>query len=302
MFRFSKEQRVFDIGGIKVGGQPCENPTVMIGSIFYKGDKCVLDEKTGLIDRERAKNLITNVEEISNKTGLPAMLDVVCSNSENARKYLEFVAEATKMPILIDCVSEEAALVGMEAAKELGIMDRTILNSINPETKESVYEKANDVGLKAAIALTYTTRAVISYKERIKVLDTLLPKIKSVGIEKILVDTVVIDIATLGLACKAIYEVKERLGYPAGCGAHNAIASWKSLKEKKNKILTMVCSAIVNGLPIAIGADFILYGPINHAEYVFPAISIINAAYAQILMEDGKRPSPTHPRFKISRL
>lgn len=302
MFRFSREQMVFDIGDIKIGGQPCENPTVMIGSIFYKGDKCVLDEKSGLIDSERAKNLIANVEEISSRTGLPAMLDVVCSNSENARKYLEFAAEVTEMPILIDYVSEEAALAGMETAKELGIMDRIVLNSIHPETKKSVYEKASDVGLKAAIALTYTTRAMISYKERIRVLDTLLPKIKYAGIEKILVDTVAMDVATLGLACKAIYEVKERLGYPAGCGAHNAIASWRSLKERKDKVLTMVCSAIANGLPIAIGADFILYGPVNHAEYIFPAISIINAAYAQVLIENGKRPSPTHPRFKISRL
>lgn len=302
MFRFSKEQLVFNFGNIKVGGQPCENPTVMIGSIFYKGDKCVLNEKNGLIDHERAKSLIANVEEISNRTGLPAMLDVVCSNPENARRYLEFVVEVTEMPILIDYVSEEAALTGMEVAKELDIIDRTILNSIHPETKESIYEKASNVGLKAAIALTYTTKAVVSYRERIRVLETLLPKIKSAGIEKILVDTVVIDIATLGLSCKAIYEVKERLGYPAGCGAHNAIASWKSLKEKKNSLLTMTCSAIINGLPVAIGADFILYGPIDHAEYIFPAISIINAAYAQILIEEGKRPSSTHPRFKISRL
>ncbi|MEM0010968.1 MAG: hypothetical protein QXT84_04655, partial [Candidatus Bathyarchaeia archaeon] len=114
--------------------------------------------------------------------------------------------------------------------------------------------------------------------------------------------TTVLDIATLGLACKAIFEVKERYGYPAGCGAHNAIASWKALKEKKNKILEISCSSIANGLPVAIGADFILYGPVSDAEYIFPAISLINAAYAQILMEEGKRPPATHPRFKISRL
>jgi tetrahydromethanopterin S-methyltransferase subunit H len=64
----------------------------------------------------------------------------------------------------------------------------------------------------------------------------------------------------------------------------------------------MACSSIVNGLPIAIGADFILYGPVSDAEYIFPAISLINAAYAQVLIEEGKRPPPNHPRFKISRL
>jgi len=302
MFRFSKEQMVFEISGVKVGGQPGENPTVMIGSIFYKGDKNVQDERSGAFNREAAEDLISKLEEISDRTGLPAMLDVVCSTPENARKYLEFAADATEMPISIDFVSEEAGLTGMETAKELGIVDRILLNSINPETNPSIYDKVREVGIRSAIALTYSTKAIISYKERIKLLDVLIPKMREAGIENILVDTVVLDIATLGLACRAIYEVKERFGYPAGCGAHNAIASWKSLKKKKDKTLSMVCASIANGLPIAIGADFVLYGPINDAKYMFPAISLINAAYAQILMEEGKRPSPNHPRFKISRL
>jgi len=302
MFRFSKEQMVFEISGVKVGGQPGENPTVMIGSIFYRGDKNVQDERSGAFNREAAEDLISKLEEISDRTGLPAILDVVCSTPENARKYLEFAADATEMPISIDFVSEEAGLTGMETAKELGIVDRILLNSINPETNPSIYDKVREVGIRSAIALTYSTKAIISYKERIKLLDVLIPKMREAGIENILVDTVVLDIATLGLACKAIYEVKERFGYPAGCGAHNAIASWKSLKKKKDKTLSMVCASIANGLPIAIGADFVLYGPINDAKYIFPAISLINAAYAQILMEEGKRPSPSHPRFKISRL
>jgi len=300
MFKFSKEQAVYDIAGIKVGGQPSLNPTVMIGSIFYKGDKTVQDEKTGTFDHKMAKELIAKLEDVSERTGLSAMLDVVCSGPELAERYLEFAADATRMPILIDAVSEEAALKGMDCAKELGIIDRTVLNSVNPETKEPVYGKISEVGLESVIVLTYSTRAIISSKERVRLLDTLIPKIQAAGVRKILVDTVVLDIATLGLACKAIYEVKEQYGYPSGCGAHNAIASWKALKNKKDKVLTLVCSSIVNGLPIAIGADFVLYGPVNEAEYMFPAISLINASYGQVLMEEGQRPGPRHPRFKIA--
>ncbi len=302
MFRFEREQLVFDIGGVRVGGQPGENPTVVIGSIFYKGDKVVLDERSGKVDREAAEGLIRRFEEISDRTGLPCMLDVVCTNAENARRYLEFVVDVTKMPILIDFTTDEAAISGMEVAKELGVLDRVVLNSLTPETREVIFQKAKEVGIRAAIALTYSSRAIISYRERIRILDTLIPKIKSAGIDKILVDTCVLDIATLGLACRAIYEVKRRYGYPCGCGAHNAVASWKQLLEKKNKILTVACTAIANGLPIAIGADFILFGPVSDAEFIVPAIAVINAAYGQVLMEEGRRPRPDHPRFKISRL
>jgi len=302
MLQFEKEQKVYDIAGVKVGGQPGENPTAMIGSIFYKGDKTVTDEESGTFDRDRAEELVAKLEEISDRTGLPAMLDVVCSDPQVAEKYLEFAADATRMPILIDAVSEEAGLGGMECARELGIVERTMFNSLNPETKQRIYDKIKDIGLKSAIALTYSTRAIISSKERVKLLDTLIPRAEAAGIKNILVDTVVMDIATLGLACKAIYEIKSKFGYPAGCGAHNAIGSWRALKKKKDKMLTAVCSSIVNGLPIAIGADFVLYGPINTAEYTFPAISLIDASYGQVLMEEGRRPGPNHPRFKVARL
>ncbi|MEM4647380.1 MAG: hypothetical protein QXQ03_03275 [Candidatus Nezhaarchaeales archaeon] len=251
MFRFEREQLVFDIAGVKVGGQPGENPTVVIGSIFYKGDEAI--DESGKINKEVAQRLIAKYEEICDVVGLPCMLDVVCTNAENAKERLEFVADATKMPILIDYIAEEAAISGLEAARELNILDRTLLNSFNPETKDRVYHKAKEVGLKAAVALTYSSKAVVSYKERIKLLDPLILKMKEAGIEKILVDTVVMDLVTLGLACKAIYEIKSRYGYPCGCGAHNAVALWKSLKQRRDKVLTAACSAVANGLPIAIG-------------------------------------------------
>jgi len=273
----------------------------MIGSIFYKGDKAVQDEKTGAFDRKRAEELITKVEELSDRTGLSAMLDVVCTSAEVTEKYLEFAAETTRMPILIDAVSADAAVRGVECAKDLGIIERTVFNSITPKTREPTYEKIKEVGLESAILLTYSTKAIISSEERVRLLETMIPKAEAAGIKKTLVDTVVMDIATLGLACKAMYNIKNRFGYPVGCGAHNAISSWKALKKKKDKQLTSVCSSVANSLPIAIGADFVLYGPIHDANYVFPAVGLIDAAYGQVLMEEGKRPSPSHPRFKIAR-
>jgi tetrahydromethanopterin S-methyltransferase subunit H len=299
MFRFEREQMVFEISGVRVGGQPGENPTVVIGSIFYRGDKT--SDESGKVDKEAAQALIAKYEEVCDKVGLPCMLDVVCTRAENARKRLEFAADATKMPILIDYINDEAAVSALEAARELGIIDRVLLNSFNPETKGHVYQKAREVGLRAGVALTYSSRAVISYKERVRLLESLIPKMKEAGVEKILIDTVVMDLVTLGLACRAIYEVKSRYGYPCGCGAHNAIAMWRSLKQRKDRVLMAACSAVANALPVAVGADFVLFGPISDAELMVPAIAIVSASYGQVLMEDGKRPLPSHPRFKISR-
>ena len=43
MFEFKSKQQTFNIGGIKVGGVPGQNPTVLIGTIFYHGHKAVID-------------------------------------------------------------------------------------------------------------------------------------------------------------------------------------------------------------------------------------------------------------------
>jgi len=54
---------------------------VLIGSLFHEGHKIVEDRKLGLFDRRRAERLIRVQEEMSEKTGLPCMLDVVAENS-----------------------------------------------------------------------------------------------------------------------------------------------------------------------------------------------------------------------------
>ena len=62
LFKFKKKQQIFEIGGIKVGGQPGELPTVLVGSIFHEGHKIVKDKKLGLFNKKKAKKLI-NIQD-----------------------------------------------------------------------------------------------------------------------------------------------------------------------------------------------------------------------------------------------
>ena len=87
-----KDQKVYDIGGVKFGGIPGENPTVLIGSIFHHEHKIVIDERRGKFDREKAGELIKRVEELSDDTGVPTCLDVVIPSKGAMQKYIDFVA------------------------------------------------------------------------------------------------------------------------------------------------------------------------------------------------------------------
>jgi tetrahydromethanopterin S-methyltransferase subunit H len=109
-----------------------------------------------------------------------------------------------------------------------------------------------------------------------------------------------LDVPTLGVAFKTIFDVKNELGIPAGCGAHNAIATWRGLKTKMGPEAFEPCTAVADALPIAAGADFVLYGPVEAAPYVFPAAAMVNAAFGQLMIEEGKIPPSSHPIFKIA--
>ena len=54
MFKFDKKQEVFDINGVKLGGQPGQYPTVLVGSMFYNRHNIVSDEDKGTFDKAKA--------------------------------------------------------------------------------------------------------------------------------------------------------------------------------------------------------------------------------------------------------
>jgi len=281
MFKFEREQKVFDIAGVKVGGQPGENPPVLIGSIFYHGHKIVVDANTGKFHKEEAERLINLQDEFSARTGIPCMLDVVASTKEAMERFISFVADATKIPFLIDALTTAVRIAGVKYANETGLRERVVYNSLMPETKPEEFDAVKESKVDSAILLAYKG-GVANSKARVKMLKDLLSKAEEAGINKPLLDTFVIDIPSLSLACKALLDLKRELGLPCGCGAHNAIATWVGLKERLGAQAIKPCAVTVNVAPIILGADFILYGPIEDCKYVFPAAYAIYTSYKYV--------------------
>jgi len=278
MLKFKTQQKVFEISGIKIGGQPGETPTVLIGSIFYHGHKVVVNEKTGEFHREEAERLIKLQEEFSDRTGNPCMLDVVASTREAMEKFIDFVASVTEKPFLIDAPSAETKIAGVKYAREVGLEKRVIYNSLTLESKPEEFEALKEHHVESAVILTFG-RGVMTSQARVKALKELLPRAEMAGITKPLVDTFVIDIPSLSMACRAMLDIKREFGLPCGCGAHNAVATWVGLKERMGHQAPKSCVVAANIAPVVLGADFILYGPIEDCEYIFPAVAAINISY-----------------------
>jgi len=298
MWNFKAEQKKFEVGGVKVGGVPGERPVVLIGSIFYRGHEVVKDEEKLVIDREKAEGLIKRQEELSDRTGNPCMVDVVASSPEAAVRFLGFVSEVTDSPMLLDGADPSTRIAALSYASEVGLLSRLVYNSLSPDYSPDEIEKIKSVKLSTALLLCLNKKD-FGTRGRVAAAKSLIPIVHEAGITRLIVDTVVLDIPTLGMACMAIHQIKDELGYPVGCGAHNAVAMWKGLETKMGLQAEKPSNAVACAMSVAAGADFVLYGPIENADYVFPTVSMMDASYAQLAMEQGKRPDKSHPRFRI---
>ncbi len=126
---------------------------LMIGSIFYRGDKLVVDSQNGEFDQNGARIMLNELEELSQRTGIPSAVDVVAETPLAMRKYVEFVVKNCGLPFLIDSVSQEARIAGVMVSQRLGVLSRAIYNPINLNTGRKEIEFLKNSGINKAILL-----------------------------------------------------------------------------------------------------------------------------------------------------
>lgn len=298
MFEFATEQKVFDIAGVKVGGRPGENPSVMIGSMFFRGHKIVKDTEKGIFDKDKAKALLDREEEMSLSTGNPRIIDVIGDTGEALINYIEWVAANTTSPILVDSALPKARMEAIRHFAGSELIPRLIYNSMEGHYKEEEMECIKECGIKSVVILPLTTKA-IKPKARFKLLkENMYPAAQKAGIENFMIDLGILDIPSVGWATQAAQTVKNELGLPWGCAPSNAIYLWEKLRERGTPAFEATAS-VVYALPLCWGASFIFYGPTRNAKWFYPAAGAVDAILAYGGMNLKLRPGPDHPLFKI---
>ena len=302
MFRFKKEQKIVEAGGIKLGGQPGELPTVLTGSIFYSGHKIVEDKKLGIFDKAKAETLINRMDELSDMTTNPFILDVVGNRTEAYQNYLDFISKVTDAPMQIDAISPKVRMETITWAHEVGLSDRIINNSIYRQVKENELENLKNCNIKASIVLCDTPEDE-SANARLEVLPTILDMADNAGIEGALIDTAIPSWGIgVGAGVRSIFMVKEKFGDrgAVGTGIGNVTDTLGWMKGNFGKELRKPSAAAQNAILPIMGADWIMFGPIEFAEFLFPVIAVIDTYVLTATAEIGTKPAieGMHPLFK----
>lgn len=307
LFQFERKQRIYKLADLQVGGQPGELPTVLVGNIFYKGMPEVSDHKKGIFDKNCVLEWIRVAEALSEKSGVPHLLDVMAMYPEAIRRYVSFVADQTNAPFFIDGANSETRLAALEVVGQLGLEKNVVFNGITPKTAQEELEALRDSGADTAVLMAFN-ETDYSPEGRIGVLEGsegqrgLIKAAKKAGVERLLVDTVVFDVPSISYAAEAIKLVKDKLGYPAGCSPANATYAWReALKE--SVLCEGFASSNVSAHTIAQlwGADFLIYGPLKQAKNMIPACALNSAVVAYYVMKHfGTKPRvKNHPLYMI---
>ncbi len=295
MFSFTKDQNIYEISKVKIGGQPGVNPTVLFGGLFFKGEP----------DFVNAEIQINSMLDLSKRLGNYSITDFFIRKEEYIEKILNFIEEKypKNLPFSIDIIEPDLKVKTLEHLDRRNLLSRTIYNSIHVGITDEERTALSNYTPEMAIIVAFNPKDK-SPDGKIEVLQNganlidsgLIDITKKLGIEKILVDTAAMAPGDYsGAAIAAIPVIKEELGLPAGCAIHNVVEKSKWLDDFKPARKHVDASSNVN-IPL-FGGDFAIFGPIHNHDIVLPMI-----AWQDILISEyvenyfGITPDEVHPR------
>jgi len=90
----------------------------------------------GEFDREKAEELLKKTRRTIRHYGNPCMTDVVGLSEEAIIKYIDFVADVTDAPFLINSAATHVKISAVKYVAETGLLERAVYNSISAHVKE----------------------------------------------------------------------------------------------------------------------------------------------------------------------
>ncbi|ATW25480.1 tetrahydromethanopterin S-methyltransferase subunit H family protein [Candidatus Formimonas warabiya] len=302
MFTLTKDQKICRIENILVGGQPGENPPLMIASMFHNGDRILESRKERKFDRNKARDYLLKQEELSDQTGIPALVAMVATSADEMKSYIDFYLSVSSRPFGIDMWVEKARLEAIHYVAELGLQDKVLYNSITPWDKDIPGQVAQlkELGIKNVVVQVFD-EGNQTPAGRVYSLKKMMAAIGEDTFPTVLVDTSVMNLPAISFSALACKLIKQETGLPAGVAASNGTYMWKEAREMWGADGFSAMNFSAQAISTVLWSDFLFYGPIVAAPKAFPAMVSAALMLATLAYEEtGKLPThPQHPLFKF---
>ena len=302
IFHFDTPQKVMKIGHIEVGGQPGERPPVLIANMFQTGHKIVEKRKPPRWDKAKALDEIKLVEEMSDATGIPAIMALVAPTDDEIKAYGEwFLSVNDTMVFQIEAWTEESRRAAARFVRDAGVQDRFNYNSISawdPDIPDQVAE-LKECGIKSVILQPFDTEDKRA-TGRVKSLRQMLKEIEGGEFKSVMVDTTTMNLPTQGFCFLANRMIKEEFGLPVGNAPANGSYMWKDAREQWGVRAWQGVDAAMHGIGTMMWSDWMHYGPTTGTHRVFSAVAAAMAMLTVMAWDEGLElpEDPTHPLNK----
>lgn len=307
MFKFETEPKTYEIGGVKLGGQPGQYPTIACFSIFQESDR-LFDKGSRRkgFNEPRAEELLKTADKFWEETGVPVMADIVVSPGEKFNKYIDFVTSVSKMPFCVDAIQMKSKLQGAEYCAKNGLLDRMFYNSITVWEEDPITEikEMAQIGVKNVLLVAFDVADQMP-TGRISGAQKLLDAIEKVGaeFETVIVDTTTLNAPAAAMCGMAGKMIKEKWGFAtASAPSNGSYMEYKRFKEEMWGFKSWgAIDAAVEALSAFFFNDLVFSGPMAGAARVMPAIALADAFLATAAFDQTKEmpKDPNHPIIKL---
>jgi tetrahydromethanopterin S-methyltransferase subunit H len=245
------------------------------------------DTREGLFDKKVAKAWIEAALLMSDKTGLPLMIQAFGRTPVAMENHLSWLAENFEGSFMFESTNAKARVRAIEYCDESGLADRAIFNSLNLSMKDDEKDKLKASALDMAVVLGWSPRAT-TLPDRMDTIRDVLTFSESLGIKKVIVDPATMPVgAGYGLEHRTTIAVKSELGLPTCLAPHNAPSAWRfirqpGLDDDTTRISTVVAATVAAQL---FATDAIMFGSLSHAKEIFTSAALISNAIATTIAE-----------------
>jgi tetrahydromethanopterin S-methyltransferase subunit H len=304
MLLYENEPKVYQVGGVKFGGQPGDYPCVVCNSIFQKGDRVFEGKRKEGFNEKRAEEVLKRQDQLWQETGIPGMADIVANTGQEFKTYIDFVTSISDMPFCIDAWVLKPKLEAAAYCAEKGLLDRIFYNSLTVWEKdlETEIREISDIGIKHVLLVAFDQEDQMP-TGRLTGLQKLTDAIEKVGakFETVIVDTAVMNAPATAMCSEANRMIKEKFGFATSSAPSNGSYMWKEAKNKWGFKGWAAADAALEALAAFNHHDLIFSGPMGGADRVMPAVAMAEAFLATDMFSKYKRlpKDPDHPLFKL---
>jgi tetrahydromethanopterin S-methyltransferase subunit H len=303
-FKFKKDPKIYEVGGVKFGGQPGDYPCVCVSSIFQKGDKVFEGKRKGGFNEKRAEELLKTQDKMWAETGVPGMADIVANTGEEFKLYIDFVTSVSSMPFCVDAWFMKPKLEGAAYCAEKGLLDRMFYNSLTVWEKdlETEIREIAQLGVKHVVLVAFDQDDQMP-SGRITGTQRLLDLIDKVGakFETIIVDTAIMNGPATAFCSIANQMIKEKWGFAVGSSPSGGSYMWAKARELWGFKGWSAADAALEALAAFWYHDMIFSGPMAGVVRIMPAVAMAEAFLATTVFAESKKlpKDPNHPLFKL---